>query len=37
VQNFAQNGLTSLSGVAGSFATAGKSIIDNIASGGIAA
>lgn len=34
VQNFAQNDLTSLSDGAGSFATAGQSVIDNIASGG---
>ena len=34
VQNFAQNGLTSASGVAGSFATAGQGVIENIASGG---
>ena len=34
IQNFAQNGLTSLSDAATSFATAGQSVIDNIAAGG---
>jgi hypothetical protein len=34
VQNFAQNGLTSLSDDLGSFSTAGQDVIDNIASGG---